>query len=76
MDKHEQFKNLYRKFVDGNRWLNTQMSKGVDVGRHKQEFDEKVVKPMDEIWVTFTPEEKADWDRVNMIVKMFDGRIV
>lgn len=76
MDRYGQFKNLYKKFVNGTLWLNAQAGKGVDITRHKQDFEEKVVKPMDEIWATFSPKEKADWERVNRIVKMFGGRIV
>lgn len=76
MDKHEQFKNLYRKYVDGTRWLNAQAGKGVDVTRHRQDFDEMVVKPMDAIWSTLTPDEKESWEKINKIVKMFNGRIL
>jgi hypothetical protein len=76
MDKHGEFKRLYRRFIDGTRWLNNQMSRGVNVDKDKQEFEEKVVKPMDAMWATFTGEEKDFWNKVDMAVKIFDGRIV
>lgn len=76
VDKHEQFKSLYRKYVDGTRWLNAQAGKGVDVTRHRQDFDEMVVKPMDSIWAAFTDKEKEGWEKINKIVKMFNGRIL
>ena len=74
--KHEQFKRLFRKFVDGTRWLNRQMSMGMDVEQDKHDFEETVIGPMDAMWATFTDEEKDYWSKVNMAVKIFDGRIV
>ena len=39
-------------------------------------FEETVVGPMDAMWATFTDEERDYWNKVNMAVKIFDGRIV
>jgi len=58
MDKQEQFKQLHKKFIDGTRWLNKQMAMGVNVGKDKEDFIRLVADPLDEMWNTFTNEEK------------------
>jgi hypothetical protein len=76
MDKFEQFKRIYKRFVDGTRWLNRQMEKGIDVERDKREFQILVVEPMDALWQTFTDEEKDYWLKVDTAIKVFEGTIV
>ena len=76
LQKHERFKRLFRKFVNGTRWINRQMSMGVDVEKDKRDFEETVVNPMDALWAMFTDEERDYWSKVNMAVKIFDGRVV
>lgn len=72
MDKHDQFKQLYKKFVDGLRWLNN----GAPTERDKEEFTRLVVEPMDALWATFTDEEKAYWNKVRYAVDLFNGTII
>jgi len=72
MDKHDRFKRLYKKFVDGLLWLN----KGVPTERDKEEFNRLVVEPMDALWATFTDEEKEYWNKVRYAVDLFNGTIV
>ncbi len=71
MDKHEQFKRLYKKFVEGKRWLKA-------YGRDADwvDFSRLVVEPMDALWFTFTDEEKAYWEMVKTAVEIFDGTIL
>lgn len=76
MDTFEQFKRLYKRFIDGTRWLNRQMEKGVDVERDKREFQILVVEPMDALWQMFTDEEKDYWLKVDTAIKVFEGTIV
>ena len=58
MDKQEQFKQLHKKFIDGTRWLNRQMSKRMNVDKDKQDFIRLVADPLDAMWDTFINEEK------------------
>ena len=74
--KFYEFKTIYKKFIDGTRWLNEQMSKKVNVDQDKKDFQKLVVEPMDKMWDTFTDEEKKYWDTVDTAVKTFNGRIV
>ncbi|HOW42298.1 MAG TPA: hypothetical protein PLF03_01395 [Candidatus Omnitrophota bacterium] len=76
MDKHEQFKRLYKKFLDGSRWLNKKMQEGTATEKDKEEFNLQVVEPMDAMWATFTDEEKAGWEQVKYAVDLFEGTIV
>jgi len=76
MNKFEQFKGLYKRFVDGTRWLNRQMQKGIDIEHDKKEFQGLVVEPMDAMWAGFTDEQKDYWLKVNDAVHIFNGRIV
>lgn len=76
MDKHEEFKRLYKRFIDGSRWLNKKMQEGTATQKDKDEFNERVVAPMDTIWATFTDEEKDYWGKVQYAVDLFEGTIV
>jgi len=76
MDKHEQFKRLYKKFVDGTRWLNQKIQDGTVTDQDRDDFNRLVVEPMDGLWATFTDEEKKSWDTVKYAVELFDGTIV
>ena len=73
--KFNEFKVLYQQFLAGMRWLNSQMARGINVDKDKQEFEAKVVGPMDALWSTFTNEEKDYWLKVDKVVKVFDGKI-
>ena len=70
------YKVLYRKFVDGTRWINDRMVKGINVDKDKADFMRSVVEPMDVLWAEFTDEDKADWTKVQDAVRIFNGRIV
>lgn len=74
--KHAEFKQLYKKYVNGTRWLNQQAGQGVCIDKDKAEFEEQVVKPMAVIWETFTDNEKDALRKVDMVVKKFNGRIL
>lgn len=76
MDKHEQFKRLYKKFLDGSRWLNKKMQEGTATEKDKDEFNQQVVESMDAMWATFTDEEKDYWGKVKYAVDLFEGTIV
>ena len=76
MDKHEEFKRLYEKFVDGSRWLNQKIQEGTAREKDKEEFNKRVVEPMDALWATFTDEEKDYWGKVKYAVDLFEGTIV
>ena len=76
MDKHEQFKRLYKKFLDGLRWLNKKMQEGTATEKDKDEFYQQVVEPMDAMWAMFTDEEKDYWGKVKYAVDLFEGTIV
>ena len=76
MDKHEQFKRLYKKFLDGSRWLNKKMQEGTATEKDKDEFNQQVGEPMDAMWAMFTDEEKDYWGKVKYAVDLFEGTIV
>jgi hypothetical protein len=52
------------------------MQEGTATEQDKAELNSLVVKPMDELWATFTDEEKAYWDKVRYAVDLFNGTIV
>ena len=74
--RHQVFGELLKRFVDGTRWLNDQVVRGINVERDKDEFNRFVVEPMDKLWLELTPSEKDYWDKVMMAVRMFKGRVV
>ncbi len=76
-DEHfSKYKALYRKFVNGTRWINGQMAKGINVDKDKADFMRSVVEPMDALWAEFTDEDKAYWTKVHDAVRIFNGRVV
>lgn len=52
------------------------MLEGTATQKDKDEFNERVVAPMDAIWATFTVEEKDYWGKVQYAVDLFEGTIV
>ncbi len=75
-DEFERFKSLYKKFINGTRWLSRQMQDGVDTKQDNKEFVLSVVEPMDAMRATFTKEEKDYWSKVEKGVKEFEGTVV
>ena len=76
MNKYEQFKALYKKFIDGMRWLNRRSKDGLVTEQDKDSFNRLVVEPMEALWARFTDEEKDDWLQVMDAVSVFKGTIV
>ncbi len=76
MDKHEEYKRLYKKFIDGKRWIVRSRRRGTLTKKDKEDFKERVIKPMARIRATFTPEERDYWQRVEMLVELFGGTVV
>ena len=76
LDDHERFKRLYKKFIDGMRWINRRMAEGTATQQDKDDFNQNVVEPMDRLWETFTDEQKDYWGTVQYAVDLFGGTIV
>lgn len=76
MDKHEEFKALYKKFINGTRWLNQKIQEGKVTEQDKEDFNRLVVEPMDALWQTLTDEEKAFWLQIKRVADAFDARIM
>src|SRR3989338_7854534 len=74
--RHQVFGELLKRFVDGTRWLNDQVVRGINVERDKDEFNRLVVETMDKLWLELTPSERNYWDKVMMAVRMFKGRVI
>ena len=75
-DRFDKFKGLFKRFVDGTRWINERMAKGISVDKDKEDFKWTVVEPMDAMWAEFTDEDKDYWFKVSDAVRIFNGRIV
>ena len=76
MDKFDKYKSLYKRFVDGTRWINERMAKGINVDQDKEDLKRTVVEPMDVMWAAFNDEEKDYWTKVSDAIRIFNGRIV
>ena len=74
--RFDKYKALYKRFVDGTRWINDKMAKGINADQDKADFNRLIVEPMDALWAEFTDEEKEYWDKVKDAVRIFNGRIV
>ena len=71
-----QFNQLFKKFIDGSRWLENRKQHGEYVDLDKKKFYAVVVLPMEEMWEKFTEEECRAWEKVYLVVKIFDGKII
>ena len=76
MDKHERFKQIYKQFIEGSRWLNKRTVEGTITEKDKADFNRLVIEPMDALWATFTDKEKDYWGKVKYAVDLFGGTIV
>ncbi len=74
--RFDKYKALYKRFIDGTRWINDKMANGINADWDKADFNRLVVEPMDAMWAEFTDEEKDYWLKVNDAVRIFNGRIV
>ncbi len=74
--KHiEKAVKLYKKFIDGARWLNCKMLKGDDCQTDLLEFDEDVCQPLDDLWEKLEYSEREVLDEITKMVGIFDGSI-
>jgi len=74
--RFDKYKALYKRFIDGTRWINDKMANGINADQDKADFNRLVVEPMDAMWAEFTDEEKDYWLKVNDAVCIFNGRIM
>ena len=73
--RFDKYKALYKRFIDGTRWINDKMLKGINADQDKADFNRLVVEPMDAMWAGFTDDEKDYWLKVSDAVRIFNGRI-
>ena len=52
--RFDKYKALYKRFIDGTRWINDKMLKGINADQDKADFNRLVVEPMDAMWAGFT----------------------
>lgn len=74
--RHRAFGQLLKRFVDGTRWLNDQMRRGVNIVNDKHDFERLVVEPMDRMWLELTQSEKDYWWVVLRATQIFKGRLI
>jgi len=75
-EQFRKFKAIYKRFVDGTRWINDRMAKGINIEKDKADFQRTVVEPMDAMWAEFSDEDREYWNKVSDAVRIFNGRIV
>jgi len=75
-EQFRKFKAIYKRFVDGTRWINDRMAKGINIEKDKADFQKTVVEPMDAMWAEFSDEDREYWNKVSDAVRIFNGRIV
>lgn len=76
MNRHGQFKRIYKKFIDGSRWLSQKTQDGTITEKDREDFNRLVANPMDEVWLEFSEEERAQWSAVMYAVDLFEGTII
>ena len=78
MDKARlrRFKALYKKFIDGIRWLDQRYAYGIDIEHDIDVFEQVVFKPIMELLDTLSEEERAYWEKVHMVTTAFNARVM
>ncbi|HRZ15782.1 MAG TPA: hypothetical protein P5110_09770, partial [Candidatus Omnitrophota bacterium] len=64
-EQFRKFKAIYKRFVDGTRWINDRMAKGINIEKDKADFQKTVVEPMDAMWAEFSDEDREYWNKVS-----------
>lgn len=55
----KEFEALYRKFIDGVRWLNQTAKE--KRGEHVQRFEKEIIEPMDKAWLELPERERKEY---------------
>lgn len=76
MSNIEKFIRLYKKFIDGMRWLNSRKLKGIETSQDEADFERDIASPMNEIFSHMTESEKKSIDAVTEVVWGFTGEII
>lgn len=75
MTNIEKAVKLYKKYIDGIRWLDDRKIRGIDVVSHEADFDLRVVEPMDKLWEELSPGDRDNLDKITELVWGFSGSI-
>ncbi len=67
---------IYKRFVNGSRWLGKRKLDGFDVRRDLIRFKEDVRAPLVVSFAGLSAEDKDFIKKVTMIVKEFEGEVV
>jgi len=76
MDTNEAYKRLLKRKLDGLRWLRRQETLGKDTSQDRMVFEAEVIKPLAALRQVLQPEEATEWDSMEHIVELFNGRII
>lgn len=74
--KLEKAIDLYKKHIDGERWLKDLKAKGKDTSRYDVLFEDQVVKPLEKTEKSLSIEDAAAFVKVKKVVNVFSGNII
>jgi len=72
VDRHDEYKRLLKPYVDLDRWLAVAGTAGQDWIKVKRQM----LGSMARMEALFTAEERAYWERVRMVIDLFNGTII
>ena len=72
----DEYFRLYKKHIDGMRWLEQRSKDGLDITQDEADFIRLVREPMRKAWDKLTPEEQQYCLKIDTIVDQLDARIV
>jgi hypothetical protein len=66
---------IYKKYINGRKWLENRRKRGIDISKDLQDFQERVMVPLNAKWKKLNKEELKDWAFIHKVTKMFDATI-
>ncbi|MDX9703978.1 MAG: hypothetical protein RBU23_13180 [Candidatus Auribacterota bacterium] len=72
----DEYFRLYKKHIDGMRWLEQRSKDGLDITQDEADFIRLVREPMREAWDKLTAEEQQYCLKIDTIVEQLNARIV
>ncbi|MDX9702398.1 MAG: hypothetical protein RBU23_05055 [Candidatus Auribacterota bacterium] len=72
----DEYFRLYKKHIDGMRWLEQRSKDGFDITQDEADFIRLVREPMRKAWDKLTAEEQQHCIKIDTIVEKLNARIV
>lgn len=75
MTNFEKTVRLYKKFIEGTRWINAKKLRGDNVEKWEKKFKNEVNDPLEEVWSKLNEFESKNMCKISKMITLFTGTI-